>query len=46
MMLVSPTIPATVLSVEGSTEKADYVIGAGRETLRVVPVVISMLPPA
>jgi len=29
MMFVSPTIPATAQSVEGSTVKADYVIGAG-----------------
>jgi hypothetical protein len=46
IMLVSPTIPATVLSVEGSTEKADWVIGAGSEIFKVVAVVISICPPA
>lgn len=42
IMLVSPTIPATVLSVDGSTENADWVIGAGREIFKVVDVVISI----
>ena len=46
IMLVSPTIPATDLSVEGSTEKADWVIGAGSEIFKVVDVVMSICPPA
>ena len=46
IMLVSPTIPATVLSVEGSTENADWVIGAGSEIFKDVAVVISICPPA
>ena len=46
IILVSPTIPATVLSVEGSTENADWVIGAGSEIFKDVAVVISICPPA
>jgi hypothetical protein len=46
MILVSPTKPAILRSVEESTVKADYMIGAGYVICKVVAVVISILPPA